>query len=204
MNYQQLLSSCIASICLLAVGCGAPAQRDATVTGTVLIDGQLAENGTVTFHPVAGGPSASGGIRDDGSYSIRTGQGDLSTGDSGSLNSGEYKVTIVVRAPSSETNNNGAPPPAGPPLTASKYASQATTDLKRTVKPGENLFVFELDGVDTQQASEDEADDAQPVEDADAESDAADDSTAEPTPPAEPAAASEAPTSESATQEDES
>jgi len=170
MRNQHLHYFSTVSACLLLVGCGAPAQRDATVSGTVLIEGQLAESGTVTFHPLEHGPSASGGIRNDGSYSIRTGQGDLSDAGSGSLNSGEYKVTIVVRAPSNEADVAGGPPPAGPCLTASKYASQSTTDLKRTVEPGENLFVFELEGADVDLSENDKSTDAPQDESAEPDS----------------------------------
>ena len=40
----------------LIVGCGGPANKyDAVVTGTVTIDGELANSGIVTFHPVDDG-----------------------------------------------------------------------------------------------------------------------------------------------------
>ena len=40
----------------LAIGCGGPANEyDAVVTGTVTIDGELANSGLVTFHPVDDG-----------------------------------------------------------------------------------------------------------------------------------------------------
>jgi hypothetical protein len=133
-------------LCIALNGCSGGPSRDASVSGTVLVDGQLAERGTVTFHPATDGPLAVGRILSDGSYTVRTGKGNLSDVDRGTLKSGDYKVTIVVYGESTEKVGEDGPPKAGPRLTAEKYASVNTTDLQETVKPGGNLFVFELEG----------------------------------------------------------
>jgi hypothetical protein len=141
----------VSNLMLLAVvvGCGGPsASYDATVEGSVTVDGQLAKQGQVVFHPATKGPTAYGNIFDNGSYSLRVGQGDLKDVDGGNLKSGEYVVTVVVNSPSiaDETVGDGGPPRPGPRLTAAKYASQATSNLRVQVKPGRNVVPLELEG----------------------------------------------------------
>lgn len=128
-------------------GCGGPAYRyDATVTGNVLIEGQLVDGGTVTFHPVGGGAPAIGRIRRDGSFSLRMGQGDLREADGGTVPSGEYRITVVVTGePVPVADLPDSPPKGGPRLMARKYASVDTTELQRHVVPGPNLFQFDLE-----------------------------------------------------------
>ena len=131
------------------IGCGGPSARyDATVEGTVTVDGQLASRGRVMFHPVKEGPPAYGSIFPNGTYSLRVGQGDLEEVDGGKLPSGDYLVTVVVNMPSiqDETVGAGGPPKPGAQLMAAKYADKSTTDLRRTVKPGRNVFPLELEG----------------------------------------------------------
>ncbi len=137
--------------CLLAglaalVGCDA-GKDNAVVTGVVTVDGDLARSGSVTFHPVAGGAPATGRVFDDGSYTIRTGQGDRKTADSGDLAPGEYVVTVVVTGPSGAPERPSGPPMPGPRLMASKYATPETSPLRFDVKAGKNLFSLELEGV---------------------------------------------------------
>ncbi len=155
------------------VGCGGP---DSTVQGTVTIDGQLAPRGTVVFHPVGGGPTAYGTIADNGSYSLRVGQGDLSDPDAGQISSGEYIVTVVVNMPSipDEAIDEGGPPKPGARLTAGKYANKDTSDLRATVTAGRNIVPLELEGAGAEESqppspstsgeTEDEAP-TEPVED---------------------------------------
>ncbi len=140
---------------IVQVGCGQAPSRNATVSGTVVVDGSLAERGTVTFHPDGDGPLAVGRIMSDGSFTARTGKGNLTDVDRGTLKSGKYKVTIVVPGESAEPIAEGGPPKAGPRLTAAKYASAATTDIERMVEPGDNLFVFEIERAATTDASGD-------------------------------------------------
>lgn len=171
-------------------GCQGEVSRNASVSGTVLIDSELAEGGTITFHPTDAGPPAVGRIHADGSYSIRTGGGNLSDTDSGTLNAGEYKVTIVVHGAPGDPLRETGPPTAGPLLTNAKYASVETSDLERTVKPGENLFVFEIEGAaaEQEQPQEQVADDSAEEQ---ADSELADDSRSDADAHDAPAAADE-------------
>jgi hypothetical protein len=128
-------------------GCGGAAHTyDAVVTGTVTVDGELAKTGTVTFHPAKEGRAAIGRIYPDGSYSLRTGQGDLSHSDGGTLSSGEYLVTASVTKETAKGDvvSEGGPPKPGPSLIDKKYAQKDTTDLRFTVKPGEQVIVLDL------------------------------------------------------------
>ncbi len=147
MTRSYLTASLFVGLCL---GCGGP---DANVQGTVTIDGQLANRGTVVFHPVKGGPTAYGSIADNGTYLLRVGQGNLKDPNSGGVPSGEYLVTVVVNMPSTKDAAIGesGPPTPGAKLSSSKYAEKETTDLKAVVKPGDNVVALELKG-----SSEDE------------------------------------------------
>ncbi len=59
------------SVCGMLTGCGT--SSESTVSGKVTLDGQPLSTGTVTFHPVAGGPAAYGQIQADSSYRLKTG-----------------------------------------------------------------------------------------------------------------------------------
>lgn len=150
----RLASASPALILLIAVGCGGPAyEYDATVNGIVIVDGELANSGLVMFHPVGtGGKPAIGRIHRDGSYSLRTGQGNLREEDGGTVVSGDYVITVSVTGPADEDSPiaEGGPPKPGPSLLASKYASKETSDLKRTVKQGPQVVNLELEGAATE------------------------------------------------------
>lgn len=149
-----------AVVLLIAAGCGGAANKyDAVVTGTVTVDGVLAESGIVTFHPVDKGKVAIGRIHTDGSYSLRTGQGDLQEVDGGTVEPGDYIVTVSVTAPPAEGAQiaEGGPPIPGPSLIAAKYSSTQTSDLKRTVKPGPQVMILELEAAELWLPEEEEA-----------------------------------------------
>jgi hypothetical protein len=149
VTHRSYLSVLAAISCLAWTGCNRAANTfDATVQGAVTIDGELAPRGTVTFHPIKNGTPSSGPIHEDGSYSIRTGQGDLSNPDGGTIRSGDYVVTVAVTAPPSETEvvAEGGPPSVGARLMADKYAMKETSDLKVKVKAGPNIIDLKLDG----------------------------------------------------------
>lgn len=134
-------------LCCL-VGCadsGPP--TDATVQGTVTIDGELATRGTVTLHPDGDGPVAVGQIHPDGSYAARIGLGRTADPDAAQISAGKYFVTVMVMGDAIEDDlvGEGGPPKAGPRLTAKKYASKATSGLVFNVKPGANVFSLELE-----------------------------------------------------------
>jgi hypothetical protein len=151
LGAQRGLHSCceLLAVILLcaATGCGGAANKyDSVVTGTVTIGGELAKSGTVTFHPVAKeGKIAIGRIYSDGSFSLRTGQGNLKDSDGGTLPSGEYIVAISVTGPAPNSPApDGSPPVGGPLLIADKYVRKETSDLRSTVKPGKNVVTFDL------------------------------------------------------------
>jgi hypothetical protein len=137
-----------AAAMIVATGCaGRTNEYDAVVTGTVTIDGELANAGTVTFHPASGGKVAIGRIHPDGSYSLRTGQGDLHEVDGGTVVPGEYIVTVSITGPPVESAQviPGAPPLPGASLVAAKYAAKDSSDLKHTVKAGSQIIILELE-----------------------------------------------------------
>jgi hypothetical protein len=148
-RFQAWCAACALSI---LAGCsGAANTYDSVVTGTVTIDGELAKSGTVIFYPVQeAGLVATSQVFSDGSYSLRTGQGDLTNVDGGTVQSGDYLVTVTIAGPSvpGAAEAQGGPPVPGPSLVAEKYALKDTTDLKFTVKPGENVIVLALDAAE--------------------------------------------------------
>lgn len=147
-----------AAAMIVATGCGGPAyEYDAVVTGTVTIDGELANAGTVTFHPANGGMVAIGRIHPDGSYSLRTGQGNLREEDGGTVVPGEYIVTVSITGPPVESVQviPGAPPIPGPSLVAAKYAAKDTSDLKYTVQAGSQIIILELERAESPPPAED-------------------------------------------------
>ena len=149
MRDRFLIAKVSVAVALLAVlaGCKpAGSTYDATVQGSVTIDGELAQSGTVTFNPVKDGPVATGRVFKDGTYSVRTGQGDLSDPDRGTIRSGEYIITVSVTGPPQKSTEEGAPPSAGPRLMADKYATKDSSDLKFTVAAGPNVINLKLDG----------------------------------------------------------
>jgi hypothetical protein len=130
-------------------GCqGEKSSADAVVQGTVTIDGALAPRGQVTFYPTDGGPIATGPIHQDGSFSLRIGQGNMVNPDESKIYSGEYVATVVVNAPADKSTNvgEGGPPLAGRRLSSIDYARRETSDLHFTVKSGRNVFPIELKG----------------------------------------------------------
>jgi hypothetical protein len=78
---------------------------------------------------------------------MRVGQGDLDDPDAGSVEPGEYIVTVVVNMPAQrdETVDESQPPRPGMRITAAKYASKDTSDLRATVKPGRNVVPLEVE-----------------------------------------------------------
>lgn len=148
---MKVKSVCQLFLLICALGCS-QSSNNATVQGTVTIDGVLATRGTVTFHPVEKGPVAIGQIHSDGSYALRTGLGNTVDPDAANIAAGKYVVTVMVMGDSSETEmkkDDGSPPNAGPRLTALKYASKETSKLQFTVEPKRNVIPLELDSAAT-------------------------------------------------------
>lgn len=130
-------------LCLLLVatllalpGCNS-GPRTFPVHGKVTYKGKPVPNGTVLFTPLTVGPTATGEIGKDGSYSLTT----YKPGDGAVV--GKYKVTIVAmedmtgRLP--EDRN-----PLPPPIIPDKYSTLGTTDLTGEVNEGENTINFDL------------------------------------------------------------
>jgi len=127
----------------VSLGCGESGkEQDASVQGTVTIDGELAERGTIAFHPVDEGPAAYGSIHENGTFALRIGQGDPSAPDHSLIYSGDYVATVVVRALSTPDEELGesAPPKPGVLLSAAKYSNKATSGLKFAIKSGSNVI----------------------------------------------------------------
>jgi hypothetical protein len=159
VNHQSasnMKRTILLSLAILSVfgGCSEPA---ASVQGTVTIDGQIARQGTVVFHPVdEGSPVAYGAIAEDGSYALRVGQGDLNDPDAGEVPIGEYVVTVVSTMPASPDEKQGksTPPTPGARLSAEKYGSKETSELRHTVKLGHNVVPLEVEGASADEMSE--------------------------------------------------
>jgi hypothetical protein len=126
----------VAAAALLLGGCGGDRLKTAVVRGKVTCNGKAVPNGTISFVPAAG-PTATGEIQSDGSYTLTT----YRKGDGAVL--GEHTVVIVAMEDTSgrlpEARN-----PLPPPIVPEKYTSLATTDLRREVKDEENTFNFDL------------------------------------------------------------
>ncbi len=159
--YKHLfkLAGFLGLACLAAFhGCGKSSKKqDATVQGTVTIDGELVNRGTVAFHPVGGGPGAYGTIYKDGTFALRIGQGNPGNQDQSLIYSGDYLASVVVRAPSTTDKKLGAsaPPTPGVLLSAAKYSNKATSELKFTIKPGLNVVDIPLEGFVSKEILED-------------------------------------------------
>ena len=119
------------------VGCGSDRLRTAVVRGTVTYKSRPVPNGTISFIP-ASGPSATGDIQPDGSFTLTT----YRTGDGAVL--GQHTVVIVALEDMSkrlpEERN-----PLPPPIVPLKYTSLATSDLRAVVKDHENTTDFKLE-----------------------------------------------------------
>ena len=127
------------------VGCGGDGIE--FVSGTVTLDGEVpaacANNSAViTFHPVDGGTGAIayGGSTPDGKYTLTTDGGEAEAG----ARAGDYIVTVELRdAPKPVISDDPSKTPVmvvkqAPLVTPEKYTKKETSDLKVTVKPGNN------------------------------------------------------------------
>ncbi|WP_425400753.1 carboxypeptidase-like regulatory domain-containing protein [Aeoliella sp.] len=136
-HFTLRFSFAVTAIGLVATtGCGG--KFDSTVQGKVTLDGEAVPQGTVSFLPTAGGPTAFARIDSSGTYEIRTGR-------EAGLSPGDYLVAVVANepAPVSQTADGGPPPP-GKPITPPWYRSQETSGLKFTVTPGKNEINLDL------------------------------------------------------------
>ena len=116
---------------LLLVGCGGT--HEASVSGTVTMDGKPLVGGHVTFHAVGAGATAYGRTMEDGSYQLQTGR---ETG----LRPGDYRVTVV----STTTPDPGDDEEIGELLTPPRYNDPQRSGLRFTVEPGRNRIDLTL------------------------------------------------------------
>lgn len=124
----------VAIACAAAVaGCtGSP--YEATVTGTVTLDGKPIGPGVVQFVPVGRGHNpATGAIAVDGSYELRT-------SNAAGLAAGAYDVTVAIYDQPKLAPGERAPPGSAPLRTPEKYVSADTTDLQFEVQAGANTI----------------------------------------------------------------
>jgi hypothetical protein len=124
MNTERLA---LAAASLVLVSClgGCSAKALTPVSGSVTVDGRALDRGSVTFHPVKGGPLGIGKIQPDGKYTIET------AGQRG-VAPGEYLVTVVAtgEAPKPTARGPEAPPPL---LVAARYGRTESSGLRVTV-----------------------------------------------------------------------
>ena len=147
----------------MLIGCQtADGVNNATVQGRVTIDGELAASGTVTFHPVAGGPVAVSAIDPSGSYALRIGQGNARHQDSSRIPAGQYVATVMSSGPAPEGSlvGVGGSPSSGPRLVALKYADPQTSSLTFDVKPGMNVLNLAVEGASADPPPDEAAEDA--------------------------------------------
>jgi hypothetical protein len=129
---------------LAAVALSAGCAGGGSVSGTVTLNDQPLTSGTVTFHPTGDGPLGIATIGPDGRYEIMVGK-------DRSLPPGDYVVTVEATEAVSSGDwpaTKGPPPPPKAPkrITPAKYADKKTTDLRFTVKSGENRIDVPLKG----------------------------------------------------------
>jgi len=126
----------LAANVLELAGCAGGGPRTAVVRGKVTYKGMAVPNGTITFIPDSG-PTATGEIKPDGSYTLTT----FRSGDGAVL--GKHTVVIVAMQDTSDRLPE-ARTPLPPPIIPLKYTSSATSDLRAEIKPGRNTCDFEL------------------------------------------------------------
>lgn len=125
------------AILLVAMGCNT-ASHEATVSGTVSLDGTPIGPGVVQFIPVGSSHNpATGTIQVDGAYELRT-------SNKSGLQPGQYQVTVAVYDHPELAPGERAAPGSAPLRTPEKYFSLETTDLEFTVSPGDNTIDIEL------------------------------------------------------------
>src|SRR5947207_1514113 len=103
-------------------GCERSSLKTAPVKGRITFNGKPLPQGAVLFVPVVPGPTATGEIHTDGTYSLTT----FRNGDGAVL--GTHKIVVDAKEdfPSGAISPRTPSPPA---LVPDKYLSHATTDL---------------------------------------------------------------------------
>lgn len=157
----------------LLTGCGqSGVDRNAKVTGVVTINGELATSGSVSFHPIDGGPVIYGTIGSEGAYRLKTGKGNVADPSESAVPSGQYIAVVRVALPTKSdtiaSDISGAPPKPGSLLVPAEYMDPETSPLDYSIKPGDNVINIdiefeaeELEGEADQDVAEESVEDAE-------------------------------------------
>lgn len=122
---------------VVLLGCGGGGKyKLAPVKGSVTYKGKPVPNGTVSFIPEGGGPTATGELQKDGTFVLKTEK-------SNGAVLGSHTVVIAAMQDMGETLPE-ARNPLPPPIVPEKYTNPATTDLKAKVEDKDNVFTFDL------------------------------------------------------------
>lgn len=134
----RITSALLLLLALTIVGCGG--QPVGKVAGKVTYKGAPVTEGSIIFQNADGTVALSSNLGPDGSYAV-------TSADRDGLPPGDYKVAVSPgkigsgEAPLVVAPGEAAPPPTIP----TKYHSIDTTDLKASVKAGDNApFNFDL------------------------------------------------------------
>ncbi|QDS99902.1 hypothetical protein [Adhaeretor mobilis] len=137
MSFQRKQSDGLAlalMATLFTVGCGG---YEATLSGTVTLDGQPLNVGRVNLAPTGEGKIASASIKPDGTYEV------ITTGESGMV-PGQYGVSVRAYGPG-KPDPNGGPPMPGKLLIPNRYGSGKTSGLSVDIQSGENTYDIALE-----------------------------------------------------------
>lgn len=124
---------------ILLAGCGGSGKGPAgTVSGKVTFQGAPVTEGNVTFVKVGGGGSGAGVIQADGNYSAK--------GIDGGIPVGEYVAVVVPPEVTIDRGPNTSPETGFKEMKniPAKYRSEATSDLKVTIREGSNDFNIDM------------------------------------------------------------
>ena len=149
---RKAMLICCVALLPIACGCGGgPAGPHGKVHGKVTHQGQPVTAGSViSFIPESGGAAASGTLGADGSYELRSMNGNL-------VPAGKYKVLVTPPPPPEQSpeeamkaamekakNKEQGKGPAGDPTIPEKYGNSLQTPASYEVKEGDNEYNLEL------------------------------------------------------------
>ena len=117
---------------LLALGCADEA-NEGVVSGTVVVDGQPAKTGAMTYIPVDGKSTTAGAVIEDGKYTARVPVGTMKVRIHVPKVVGQKKLYDTPDSPMKDIMVESLPP---------KYNTQTTLEID--VQPGENVKNYEL------------------------------------------------------------
>jgi hypothetical protein len=130
------LGLCLGFITIL-IGCSKPKGPALyPVTGKVLINGALATGGTVSFRHEDGLHQPAGIIKEDGSYSLKSGHREGAP-------VGQYRVVVFVTEPPNKAEGGHAGLPGN--IANKKFLNSSTTPLKAEVKAESSPQQFDFE-----------------------------------------------------------